>query len=86
MMLVSVTLLPPSCLAMLPQKFSAATTMILPPGLPAPACEPEAAVEHPAASAAVATAARTAVSLVPIFLTQSPDRAAARNDTDHRFR
>ena len=69
MMLASVTLLPPSCLAMLPQKFSAATTTILPPGLPGQACEPAAAVEHPAASAAVATAARIAASLVPIFLT-----------------
>ncbi len=32
MMLVTATRSPPTCLAMLPQKFSAATTEILPPG------------------------------------------------------
>jgi hypothetical protein len=54
MMLVSATWEPPSWLAMLPQKFSAATTTIFLAEPPPVVCEPDAAVEHPAASAATA--------------------------------
>src|SRR6266487_614930 len=62
MMLVSVTCVPPSCFAMLPQKFSAATTTIFlldPAGAPAavgPGADAAGAVEQPAATARAATA------------------------------
>src|SRR5712691_405330 len=60
MMLISVTWVPPSCRAMLPQKFSAAATTIFPAGSPPAAAAGEAAVEQPAAGATMAAATAAA--------------------------
>src|SRR6266516_4240141 len=79
MMLVSTTWAPPSCLAMLPQKFSAATTTIFLPGPLLAAGVPEAAVEHPAAIAAAAAATAAATRYIcEVTLIRAPDLTAAR--------
>jgi len=60
MMLLTATLLPPSWLAMLPQKFSAATTLSLAPPPPVPAVALDPLLSQPASPAASDTQATTA--------------------------
>src|SRR6266851_4947633 len=60
MMLTTWTWLPPIWLAMLPQKFSAATTAIFAPAPPDPAGA-DAAVEQPAAASATTVSAAATI-------------------------
>ena len=60
MMLLTATLLPPSWLAMLPQKFSAATTRSRPPfPVPVPTVALEPLLSQPASPAAIDAQAST---------------------------